>query len=428
VIGAVGCSSEPLSPEEAAEIGETSQAISVSGLTSLNAPARYAGFIDDDDNSNGKVWRFGGESAAGTFTNIIRKYDKNTNAWTTTLQNLSANRYLPAVAKIPGTNFVAIAGGVPGTRNADIDLYDLVNDTITTLSNVLPANFRPQIVPCGLANSGAGGNGQKMLISLGDTASGASPDLKVLTFNTTPASSTVADLKDGNNVIVKLATGRKSHNMLSVAANHQTILVAVGNDGSSVRGDSEQLNVSSSCVVDSSTVEADISGDFNIPKAAQIKTLPSSAVRQNAALVRVEPTVSSVVQEAMLFSGDTGAATPDTTFVYDVGTKTWSAGAALPTGYGRTFAPVAVSGRATPSTAIVGMAGGELLAGTPLATFATYNPATNAWTASATTLDTARKGNWIAPIGSTSSMDALFLAGHGSDNSSPTPTFFTDVE
>lgn len=137
-IGLVGCSAEPLSPEEAADIGVTSQALSSAGLTALTSASpdirlRAGAQCTFKEVVSGVTSLYhvkagGIASATGAASNVI-SMSKDSGAWVTQAAVLSSARAQIKVVQLSDTECALFSGSstaaLGGTANAAVDVLSL---------------------------------------------------------------------------------------------------------------------------------------------------------------------------------------------------------------------------------------------------------------------------------------------------------------
>jgi hypothetical protein len=265
-IGAVACSSEPLSPEEAAEIGETSQAIAISGLDAPGFTALYPASIKLDA---AKMFVGGGYSSAGAAIGTIKLFDpaaSSPNQWALpagTQKTLPTALGEPQILKIPGVaGKFLISGGrdqltMTGStvQNASF-IYDETAGNVITPATMTSARVNHVLLPCGAA-----ANSKVIAIAGRTSPTAVTNTMEVFTYNAaTPASSTWAALGASGGGNLTLNNARTYHG--AVAIDTQNFLVFGGEQANGTVLNSVEL-----VTVDSNCANATKTAKGNLPAA-----------------------------------------------------------------------------------------------------------------------------------------------------------------
>jgi hypothetical protein len=397
-LGITGCGAEVGDPQGSeAEIGSASEALAVGGLASSGHEAKYAGYLTRSGTD--ELWMFGGESSAAGATKKVFVYDQSANSWTAKT-DLNIARKFPEVMQFPGTNLVAVIGGLDaaGNRLNSVEIFDMTNNTSTNVTATLGSvRVYGQSAPCGTAT----GNGAKLLYVGGETAAGAAVDtIEVITVNTANlANTTIATLKDAVPNTIHLNTARKFHDVLAfpVSGNaNREIIVPGGNNGAGTLSDSELIEVTNGCVAQN---VANLGGGLGFAPSVK-PAFPAGHSREKFSFDKTSFSITvggfAVSHEAILALGlDATPAHPVTTLGYDTATRSWHVAPSLAAGRGRERPAFADDG------ANVAVAGGDLqTAGAETSTTMadTFDPTAaggfGAWTT--VTLNKSRLGNVAA--------------------------------
>lgn len=419
-VAAVGCGADVGggAAGDSAEIGSSEQAIriahacdnGVSDLSDSSYSAKYAAYVPI---SSTEVLVLGGFNSLGNAITTVKKYNKNSDTWTT-MASLNAARGEPGFMLLGGTRVLILGGKSSTATKTELDngeIYDWsVNNApspdgaSTTITDTM-ASKRTRMTISQLSACAS----SKYLIAGGLTTNGVNESvvdtLEVFSYDsTTPANSTfdiLTNRKTPNADNVTLTTARQYHSALPFNSGADVFVVGGEDAAGTVYGTVEKVSVTSVsgvCKLDSTTLTHPAAGT----------SLPSSGSRSRAAFVPVSFSISSTTYPAILAAGwDNSGAKPVTTFAFDPagssGAGSWTAATSLGANRGRTLPAIAINGN---DFALVG--GDTAPGAAEVSTDKVDYFSANAWTTTPA-LCTGRLGAWAAYI------DGTYIAGHGRD-------------
>lgn len=326
---------------EGAEIGSTSEALTVNGTANkdiqfFGSIKLHSSILNSNNHANTLELVAGGLDSAGNPVTKIAVYDSEGDTLTQ-LRNAANTADIvlptalgePVIAQIPGETLVflitsgrtTVADGAPSAASYILTLAlnganQIASATITTVTGAAPSSGRVYehkgVKQCGAASN-------KKLIAFGGTTSqsgwqkmtsaalSATDEIVVFTYNAAnPANSSWATLKDGSNRPVKLNEGRGYPEVFDVdATNHDEFFVGGGLNANAFAVKTvDRIVVNSSCVATNAVPDG--SNAF-----AEIATpMPTERARFTSA--RMQSTVSGVVYD-FVASGGNGATLADGT-------------------------------------------------------------------------------------------------------------------
>lgn len=281
---AVGCSSEPLSPEEAAEIGVTSQALSVAtGTVMPNSPANSdrqfaASCIINDNTASGGVnymLVLGGYDSAGT-TALADGWLYDGTNWTHTdaVSNpdiaLVTPRGQAKMIQVPGApNKCLLVGGTTTLNGTAVDKVDLVTFTNGVLTVAPVAKLNDGRKHFALSTCGS-----KVIVFGGIDDNGAITR-SVETWATTDTNS--ANTWSGN-FSTQLDTERYDFGLArDVVSSNDVYVLAGGRSSGGVISSIELIQSSSSCTSFTTTVGGNSLGTVRVGNVVFPKATGQSA-------------------------------------------------------------------------------------------------------------------------------------------------------